>query len=50
MRQRAQDRKTGMSVMFTLLHRAGPVAGLAFALFATFGWVGLVGYALIKLL
>ena len=39
-----------MSVMFTLLHRVAPMAGLAVALFATLAWVGLVGYALIKLL
>jgi hypothetical protein len=39
-----------MSVTFTLLHRAGPVAGLAVALFATVAWIGLVGYALIRLL
>jgi hypothetical protein len=42
-------RETGMSVMFTLLHRVAPVAGLALALFATIAWIGLVGYALIRL-
>jgi hypothetical protein len=43
------SQKTGMSVMFTLLHRVGPVAGLAVALFATVAWIGVVGYTLIKL-
>jgi hypothetical protein len=38
-----------MSVIFTLLHRVGPVAGLTVALFATVAWIGLVGYTLIKL-
>ena len=42
--------ETGMSVMFTLLHRVAPLAGLAGALFATVAWIGIVGYALIKLL
>ena len=41
--------ETGMSVMFMLLHRVGPVFGLAVALFATVAWIGLVGYTLIKL-
>ncbi len=45
-----ERQKTGMSVMFTLLHRVAAVAGLAVALFATVAWIGVVGYALIKLL
>jgi hypothetical protein len=45
-----ERQKTGMSAVFTLLHRVAPVAGLAVALFATVAWIGIVGYALIKLL
>ena len=46
---RGRKSENGMSVMFTLLHRVGPVAGLAVALFATVAWIGLVGYTIIKL-
>jgi hypothetical protein len=35
--------------MFALLHRVPPVAGLAVALFVNVAWIGLLGYALIKL-
>jgi hypothetical protein len=45
-----ERQKTGMNVMFTLLHRVAPVAGLAVALFAMVAWIGIVGCALIKLL
>jgi hypothetical protein len=41
--------ETGIGIMFTLLQRVAPVAGLAIALFATVAWIGLVGYTLIKL-
>jgi len=36
--------------MLTLLNRAWPLAGLSVALVATVAWMGLLGYALIKLL
>ena len=45
-----ERQKTGMIVMFTVLHRVAPVAGLAVALFAAVAWIGIVGCALIKLL
>jgi hypothetical protein len=50
-RRLRRGRKTGnrIGIMFTLLQRIAPVAGLAIALFATVAWIGLVGYTLIKL-
>jgi len=36
--------------MLTLLNRVWPLAGLSVALVATVAWMGLLGYALIKLL
>jgi hypothetical protein len=50
LRGRGARWETGMSVLFTHLQRVAPMAGLAIALFATVAWIGLVGYALIKLL
>jgi len=36
--------ESGMGVMFTLLNRVFPLAGLAVALIATVAWMGLLGY------
>ena len=35
--------------MLQLLDRAWPIAVLTFGLFITLGWIGLLGYGLIKL-
>jgi len=42
-----QNRELG--VVRAVIHRVGPLAGLTLAMVATVGWIGLLGYAAIKL-
>jgi hypothetical protein len=35
--------------MFASIHRAFPLVGLTVGLVVTAGWIGLIGYALIRL-
>ena len=39
-----------LGVVLAMVHRVWPLASLALALFATVGWMGLLGYVAIKLL
>jgi hypothetical protein len=39
-----------LGVMFAVLNRAWPLAGLTVGLVATIGWIGLVAYVFIELM
>jgi hypothetical protein len=48
--KRGVNKNRELGVVLAMVHRVWPLASLALALFATVGWMGLLGYVAIKLL